>query len=151
MAVTTFRSPQYSQNSSSETKRPSLWAEEYMIGNMPQWIYTHNKQPVSVTECLAEISSVEYTLKDIDLQIEIRELELKTGNSRHSNSFDYDKWRGGALRAKQTHLYLLNAYKYWLIKNSKHELDTASKLDKLIELLVEDSPEFCEKARALLD
>jgi hypothetical protein len=103
-----------------------------------------------VTDCQAHISSIEYTLKDLDLQIEIRELELKTGNSRHQSTFEYDKWRVGALRAKQNHLYLLNAYKYWLIKNSTHDVDTTHKLDKLIALLVEDPADFCTQAQALL-
>ena len=138
MAVTTYRSPHYSQNSSTDTQRPLIWEDKYVIENLPRWIYSDNEQPESVTDCLAQISSIEYTLKDIDLQIEIRELELKTGSSRHQSTFDFDKWRTGALRAKQTHLYLLNAFKYWLIKNSSHEVDTASKLDKLIKLLVED-------------
>jgi hypothetical protein len=150
MAVTTYRSPQYSQNSSIDPQRPILWEEEYVIENLPRWIYTDNKPPESITECKAHISSIEYTLKDIDLQIEIRELELKTGNSRHQSTFEYDKWRVGALRAKQNHLYLLNAHKYWLIKNTTETVDSSQKLDKLIALLVEDPADFCAKAQALL-
>ena len=96
------------------------------------------------------MSALEYTIKDIELQVEIRELELHTGNSRHQSSFDYEKWKVQALRAKQTHFYLLNAYKYWLIKNTPEQVDTDQKLCKLIELLIEDSDDFEHHASRLL-
>lgn len=132
--------------------KPSLWEERYVIENLPTWIYSDNKQPTSIGECRARISSIEYTIKDIELQIEIRELELKTGSSRHSNSFDYEKWKGQALRAKQTHMYLLNAYKYWLILNER-ELNTAkldNKVTSLIRLLIEDPQDFTTQLEDLL-
>ena len=151
MAVTTYTSPAYSQSSSSDLKRPYLWEEECRIENLPSWIYTDNQPPSSYRECKAKISSLEYTIKDIELQIEIRELELKTGSSRHSNAFDYERWKVGALKAKQTHYYLLNAYSYWMLKNTPDVVDTASKLDKLIALLIEDPSDFEQKASALLD
>ena len=150
MAVTTYRSPGYSQNFTATESTPSKWDSKNIIDNLPQWIYHDNEEPESIAECKAHISSIEYTLKDIDLQIEIRELELKTGNSRHQSTFEYDKWRVGALRAKQNHLYLLNAHKYWLIKNTTDTVDSSQKLDKLIALLVEDPTDFCAKAQALL-
>ncbi len=56
-----------------------------------------------------------------------------------------------AVKAKQTHYYLLNAYTYWLIKNERRELDSPGKLDKLIELLIEDPSDFETKAKALLN
>jgi hypothetical protein len=71
-------------------KKPFRWDDEYVIENLPTWIYTDNDQPRSINECRAKISSVEYTIEDIDLQIQIRDLELKTGNSRHQSSFDFD-------------------------------------------------------------
>ena len=104
-----------------------------------------------MTEAKAKISALEYTIADIDLQIEIRELELRTGKSRHQSSFDYEKWRGQALRAKQTHLYLMNAYKYWLIKNTPDDhLDVSARLSKLVQLLIDDPNDFIEQARTLL-
>jgi hypothetical protein len=151
MVVTTYTSPAYSQSSSTELKRPCLWDEEVRIENLPGWIYTDNQPPASFKDCQAKISSLEYTIKDIELQIEIRELELKTGSSRHSNAFDFERWKVGALKAKQTHYYLLNAYSYWLIKNTPNVVDTTSKLDKLIALLIEDPADFETKASALLD
>jgi hypothetical protein len=132
--------------------KPCLWEERYVIDNLPTWIYTDNKQPTALDECRARISSIEYTIKDIELQIEIRELELKTGSSRHSNSFDYEKWKGQALRAKQTHMYLLNAYKYWLILNER-EVNTSKidyKLTNLIRLLIDEPQDFATQLENLL-
>tara|TARA_R100001460_G_scaffold19953_1_gene41392 strand:- start:56381 stop:56605 length:225 start_codon:yes stop_codon:yes gene_type:complete len=73
------------------------------------------------------------------------------GSSRYKSSYDFEKWKCQALKAKQSQYYLLNAYKYWMILNSTQALDAPSKLDKLIELLIEDSPNFHEQAQALLD
>ena len=151
MAVTTYTSPAYSQSSTTELKRPCLWEDAYKIENLPAWIYTDNQPPKDTQECEAKLSSLNYTVRDIELQIEIRELELKTGYSRHGNAFDFERWKVGALKAKQTHLYLLNAYTYWLIKNTPKVLDTPSKLAKLITLLIEDPSDFEQKAKALLN
>jgi hypothetical protein len=73
------------------------------------------------------------------------------GSSRYKSSFEFEKWRCQALKAKQSQYYLLNAHKYWLILNNTQPLDVSEKLDKLIELLVEDSPTFTQQAQALLD
>jgi len=132
--------------------KPVLWDDKYIIENLPSWIYTDSPQPKDVTECEAKISSIEYTLRDIDMQIEIRELELKTGSSRHTSNFEYEKWKVQALRAKQTHLYLLNAYKYWLILNNR-EADNSNvndKLNKVINILIEDCDTFIEDLEKLL-
>lgn len=132
--------------------KPVLWDKDYIIDNLPVWIYTDNDQPDSIADCKAKISATQYTIKDIDLQIEIRELELKTGSSRHSNAFDYEKWKAQALRAKQTHLYLLNAYTYWLLLNEKSSGATAleKKLNTLITLLIEDPADFVGQVEKLL-
>jgi len=81
----------------STEPKPSLWDKEYIIENLPVWIYSDNKQPESVQECKAKISATQYTIRDIELQIEIRELELKTGSSRHNSSFEYERWKAQAL------------------------------------------------------
>lgn len=135
--------------------KPCLWEERFVIENLPPWIYTDNQQPSSLKECEAKISSLEYTLRDIDLQIDIRELELRTGNSRHQSSFDYEKWKVQALKAKQTQYYLLNAYKFWYIKNKRESYaednqSTKETLNSLIKLLIEDPHDFEEKATSLL-
>jgi hypothetical protein len=139
------------------TDKPILWTSEYIIDNLPIWIYSDNKQPESIQECKAKISATEYTIRDIELQIEIRELELKTGNSRHSSSFEFERWKTQALRAKQTHLYLLNAYTYWLALNQK-ETNTVAATDskndktlkKLIELLIDEPEDFVAQLENLL-
>lgn len=135
--------------------KPTLWDSKYVIENLPAWIYSDNKQPESIEECKAKISSTEYTIRDIELQIEIRELELKTGSSRHNSSFEFDRWKTQALRAKQTHLYLLNAHKYWLMLNENFERENPAKdlkktVEKLIELLIEEPSDFVAQLESLL-
>lgn len=132
--------------------KPVIWDTKYIIENLPNWIYTDSPQPKDVADCEARISSIEYTLIDIDLQIEIRELELKTGNSRHTSNFEYDKWKVQALRAKQTHLYMLNAYKYWLILNKRDTspVNLNEKLNKVINLLIDDPDTFVLDLEKLL-
>lgn len=135
--------------SESQTK-PFLWRSEYIVENLPTWIYTDNEEPVGLPECKAKISSLQYTIQDIELQIQIRELELKTGSSRHTSAFDYDKWRTQALRAKQTHLYLLNAYSYWLILNEREKSEENSKLSTVIKLLIDEPKDFVAQLEKLL-
>lgn len=134
-----------------QVSKPSNWEPDFVIDNLPPWIYSDNEPPTTVKECRAKVSALEYTIKDIELQIEIRELELHTGNSRHQSSFDYEKWKVQALRAKQTHYYLLNAYKYWLIKNTPDEVDTDQKLRKLVQLLIDEPNDFEIQAALLLN
>ena len=155
MAISTGTSKTYSSPSTStlETKqpKPSLWADKYIIDNLPPWIYSDNHPPINIRDCKAKISAIEYTIIDIDLQVDIRQSECAMGSSRYKSSYDFEKWKCQALKAKQSQYYLLNAYKYWMILNSTQALDAPSKLDKLIELLIEDSPNFHEQAQALLD
>jgi hypothetical protein len=134
-----------------ETK-PCLWSKEYIIENLPTWIYSDNPEPTSLHECEAKISATEYTIRDIDLQIEVRELELKTGSSRHSSSFEFERWKAQALRAKQTHLYMLNAYKYWLLLNKRkaNTIDVGVKVNKVIQLLIDEPKDFVEQLESLL-
>lgn len=131
--------------------KPRLWSDKYVIDNLPPWIYSDSEEPKSAKECKAKISALQYTIKDIELQIEIRELELKTGNSRHQSSFDYEKWKTQALRAKQTHMYMLNAYTYWLILNETSDEKTDNnKLDKVIRLLIDEPKDFVEQLEKLI-
>lgn len=132
--------------------KPCLWSQKYVIDNLPPWIYSDSEEPKNLSECEAKISALEYTIRDIELQIEIRELELKTGSSRHQSSFDYEKWKTQALRAKQTHMYMLNAYTYWRLLNDNKVAPTESEaLKKVIRLLVEEPSDFVEQLEILLD
>jgi len=155
MAISTYSSPRsFSSSNTADNQtanKPYLWDDEQRIPNLPPWIYTDNEPPSSVQDCKAKISALTHTIQDIDLQIQIRELELHAGNSRHNSSFDYEKWKIQALKAKQTHFYLLNAYNYWLIKHTPEKLDTDQKLRKLIELLAEDPADFVTQIESLLD
>lgn len=152
MVISTDSSKTFSTVSTSEprTTKSFLWDQKYIIPNLPPYVYTDNEPPNSIRECQAKISSVEYTIKDIDLQIEIRQSELNTGNSRYKSTFDFEQWRCQALKAKQSQYYFLNAYKYWFILNDTKELDVAEKLDMLIELLIEDPSDFVQRADRLL-
>jgi hypothetical protein len=136
----------------TQEQKPCLWSKDYIIDNLPVWIYSDNPEPTSIAECKAKISATEYTIRDIELQIEVRELELQTGNSRHSSNFDFQKWRAQALRAKQTHMYLLNAYTYWLLLNEqKNNVDNENtKLKQVIKLLIDEPSDFIERLEALL-
>jgi hypothetical protein len=139
-------------NTVSDSK-PCLWSQEYVIENLPAWIYSDNPEPQSLEECEAKISATEYTIRDIDLQIEVRELELKTGSSRHSTNFEFERWKTQALRAKQTHLYLLSAYKYWYLlthrKLSKEKTSVEKKLSQVISLLINEPVDFVEQLEKL--
>lgn len=73
--------------------KPCLWNEKYVIENLPAWLYTDNEEPSSAIQCRAKISALQYTVQDIDLQVEIRELELKTGNGRHVSAFEFENGR----------------------------------------------------------
>jgi len=136
----------------TQEQKPCLWAKEYIIDNLPSWIYSDNTEPETIAECRAKISAIEYTIKDIELQIEVRELELQTGNSRHASNFDFQKWRAQALRAKQTHMYLLNAYKYWFLLNERDivRASDTDRLNKVIKLLIDDPADFVPQLAALL-
>jgi hypothetical protein len=99
--------------------QPALWAAEYIISNLPPWVYQQNEEPKSIQECDAVICKLEHTIEDIELQIHIRDFELETGTGRQQSKYEHDKWVAQALRAKQTHKYLLSAYKYWRIINTQ--------------------------------
>jgi hypothetical protein len=132
-------------------QKPSLWSQKYVIDNLPPWIYSDSQEPKNLVECKAKISALEYTIKDIELQIQIRELELKTGSSRHQSSFDYEKWKTQAMRAKQTHMYMLNAYTYWKILNEKEEgTNQNTELKKIVKLLIEEPSDFVQQMEEVL-
>tara|TARA_R100000008_G_C3530235_1_gene138857 strand:- start:85 stop:501 length:417 start_codon:yes stop_codon:yes gene_type:complete len=132
-------------------QKPSLWSSKYVIENLPPWIYSDSEEPKCPSECKAKISALQYTIKDIELQIQIRDLELKTGSSRHQSNFDFEKWKAQALRAKQTHMYMLNAFTYWLILNEKDEAESQDfKLNRVIQLLVEEPKDFVQELEKLL-
>jgi len=140
MAISTNSSRTFSNTSSAENKptREPLWPEKYIIDNLPPWIYSDNKPPVSRAECAAKISSIELTISDID-------------NSRYSSSYDFEKWRLGALKAKQSQYYLLNAYRYWQVLNDPSYEGKETKLNKLIKLLIDEPSDFVHQAERLLD
>jgi hypothetical protein len=152
MAIIFTLSKPYFDTMSYPESKPCLWNEKYVIENLPSWLYSDNQEPNSAMECKAKISALQYTIQDIDLQIEIRELELKNGLSRHGSSFEFEKWKAQALRAKQTHTYLLNAYSYWLLLNEKDTsiLNTSEILRKLIKLLIEEPKDFTAQLEELL-
>jgi len=153
MENTTLRSSQPSLNSRPVEVKEPIWDPEFIIDNLPPWIYSDNPQPKNLEECKAKLSALSFTLQDIDMQIEIRELEQRIGISRHNSSYDFEKWKIQALKARQTHLYLQNAYSYWLLLNERKELDTNSdlskKVDAVIQILIDDGPDFIDRLQKL--
>ncbi len=151
MENTTLRSSQPSLISRPVEAREPLWDPKFIIDNLPPWIYTDNPQPTSISECKAKLSALSFTLNDIDMQIEIRELEQRIGVSRHTSSFEFEKWKVQALKARQTHSYLQNAYTYWLILNEKSSSpsELQKKLDAVVQILIEDRPDFVDQLRQL--
>ena len=140
---------EHKQKPAASTKG-TLWDKKYIIDNLPPWVYTSFKQPKSVSECRALISATEYTLKDIDLQIEIRKAELERKPGQVQAKEEYERWLAGALRAKQTNLYLQSAYKYWIILNEEDELTVENKLKRIIEILIQEPEDYVEQLEALL-
>lgn len=139
--------------------KPNLWDEKYIIENLPPWVYQDNPEPKSLKECEATICRLEHTIEDIELQIKIREFEMETGTGRQQSKHEHDKWVVQALRAKQTHKYLLSAYKYWKIINDKavHNKSNTLRsaaiicgyLSTLCALLKDDPPTFEDELDAL--
>lgn len=145
----------------TQTLKPKtlVWDKKYVIENLPPWVYQDNPEPTSVTECEATICRLEHTIEDIELQIKIREFEMETGTGRPQTKHEHDKWVSQALRAKQTHKYLLSAYKYWHIINKKETYSTcnnhsivtvfAGVISELCELLKEEPANFVEELELL--
>lgn len=138
--------------------RDSQWDKKYIIENLPPWVYQDNPEPETINECAATICRLEHTIEDIDLQIKIREFELETGTGRQQSKHEHDKWVVQALKAKQTHKYLLSAYKYWKLINDKNlsgtsNIKISAKIGEflytLCDLLKDDSPIFEEEIETL--
>lgn len=142
-----------------EKEQTFLWSSEYIISNLPPWVYQQNEEPKTLEECDATICKLEHTIEDIELQIHIRDFELETGTGRQQSKYEHDKWVVQALKAKQTHKYLLSAYKYWRIINSKKEAaatSTGAVAVKLCDLMVSlcgllsnEPPNFQEEIETL--
>lgn len=137
----------------TKSKKPSskdpLWDTKHIISNLPSWVYSDFSEPKSVSECKALVSATEYTLRDIDLQIQIRlaDLDRKPGAVYKE---EYQRWLSGALRAKQTNLYLQSAYNYWLILNEDNEVSLEHKLKKVIEIIADDDEDLVAQLKALI-
>ena len=144
----------YSTTSFRETPTVVIkWDSAFVIENLPPWVYKNNHMPLSMNECNAKLSSLDHTLSDMDLQIEVKRCEKRIAELT-DESFDevdfYERLRK-IHKAKQSTLYVISALKYW-----KH-LNTATvvagsddKFTTLVELLIEDPPNFVDQARNLL-
>ena len=137
------------QKSKKPSSKELLWDTKHIISNLPSWVYSDFSEPKSVNECKALISATEYTLRDIDLQIQIRlaELDRKPGATYKE---EYQRWLSGALRAKQTNLYLQSAYNYWLILNEDNEVSLEHKLKQVIQIIADDDEDLVEQLKSLI-
>tara|TARA_Y100001972_G_C7552067_1_gene277531 strand:+ start:51 stop:572 length:522 start_codon:yes stop_codon:yes gene_type:complete len=138
-------SPKYEDPGESKLR----WDSRFVIKNLPGWVYTDFAEPTSTSECKALISAAEYTIADIDLQIEIKKADLDRKPSTAAHEA-YQKWLSGALRAKQTNMYLLSAYNYWKLLSVDDEWSTEQKLRRVIELLQEEPEDFTQQLELLL-
>jgi hypothetical protein len=91
------------------------WDSAYLIENIPPWVYKNYPMPQGMNECNARLSSLDHTLADMDLQIEVKKCEKKiaelTDESFNETEF-YERIRK-IYRAKQSTLYVISALKYW--------------------------------------
>ena len=137
------------QKAKRSSSKEILWDAKHIISNLPSWVYSDFSEPKSVSECKALISATEYTLRDIDLQIQIRlaDLDRKPGAVYKE---EYQRWLSGALRAKQTNLYLQSAYNYWLILNEDNEVSLEHKLKQVIQIIANDDEDLVDQLTSLL-
>lgn len=129
------------------------WDSAFVIENLPPWVYKNNLMPLSMNECNAKLSSLDHTLSDMDLQIEVKRCEKKIAELT-DESFDevdfYERLRK-IHKAKQSTLYVISALKYWKHLNTDTVFaESDDKFSTLVELLIEDPPNFVDQARDLL-
>ena len=117
------------------------WNPAFVIDILPDWVYTNNKQPTSIQDCMRHISIINHVISDIDLQIQIKY------QSKHS---EFTQWHIKTLKAKQSQNYVLSAYKHWLTLNTPDPLDLTDKFDKLVQLLIEEPEDVMTQLKALL-
>tara|TARA_R100000995_G_C3463938_1_gene114632 strand:+ start:637 stop:1080 length:444 start_codon:yes stop_codon:yes gene_type:complete len=130
------------------------WDSAFVIENLPPWVYKNHPMPASMNECNAKLSSLQHTLSDMDLQIEVKRCEKRIAELT-DESFDeidfYERIRK-IHKAKQSTLYVISALKYWKHLNTDTVFtESDDKFTTLVELLIEDPPNFVDQARDLLD
>ena len=88
----------------------------------------------------------------MDLQIEVKRCEKQLAELK-DDSFDevdfYERIRK-IYKAKQSTLYVISALKYWKHLNTETTNNERNKFRTLVELLIEDPPNFVDQARDLL-
>ena len=128
------------------------WDTEFVIENLPPWVYKNNPVPQSVSEAKARISSLYHTIEDMDIQIQIRESEKRTALVSDNSQFDEEtheyKFRK-ILKAKQSTLYVISALKYWLLLNEEENI-SKTKFKTLVELLIDEPVDFVDQVKDLL-
>jgi len=126
------------------------WNKEFIIPTLPAWIYTDNEQPKNVADCQAKLSNIKHILLDMDLQITIKDTQLRLRQGEESTVIEYDEWLLKILKAKQSYNYLLNAYNNWLILNSPEALDLTNRFDTLVEILITEPDNYLTELKRLL-
>ena len=137
------------KNADPNDRKPIQWDERFIVKTLPTWVYRDFSEPKTPNECKALISATKYTIADIDLQIEIKKAELERRPNTAARE-EFMRWHSGALRAKQTNMYLQSAYSYWQILNTDDEWCIESKLRRVIEILTEEPEDFMEQLEELL-
>jgi len=86
----------------------------------------------------------------MDLQITIKDTQLRLRQGEESTVIEYDEWLLKILKAKQSYNYLLNAYNNWLILNSSEALDLTNRFDTLVEILITEPDNYLTELKRLL-
>lgn len=137
------------------TEIPTLvinWDPEFVIENLPPWVYKNHRMPRSISECSAKISALEHTLIDMDLQIEVKQCEKRIAelNHDHFDEVGFQEKLRKIIKAKQSTLYVISALKYWYNLNKESD-QLKTKFDTLLNLLIEEPVNFVDQVKDLLN
>jgi len=128
------------------------WDPEFVIENLPPWVYKNHPMPRSISECNAKISALEHTLTDMDLQIEVKQCEKKIAalNCERFDEIGFHEKLRKIIKAKQSTLYVISALKYWYNLNKESD-KLQPKFDALLNLLIEEPVNFVDQVKDLLN
>ena len=139
MAYSTNESVEdYKHTYFEDTEADCLWDKEYMIDK-------------SIQEAKAKVCNLEHTIRDMDMQLEIRQTEqaIASANYEERREVEWLEKNKKILKAKQTTSHVLAAYNYFIILNEESNVPRM-RFNALIKLLIDDPHNFEELAMQLL-
>ena len=128
------------------------WDSKFVIDSLPPWVYKNHPMPRSVAEAEGKISSLEHTIQDMDIQIEIRESHKQIDIlNREYDELAWQKKYRQILKAKQSTLYVISALKYWVILNNEETNVPEDRFNDLVRILIEEPADYVDQLRDLLN